>query len=65
VLSGHDVVVVGVGEAPVPLLLGEGRSFLPSPSDAVWNSSTESPIMVHNGHGGPPWAKPMTMAFEP
>jgi hypothetical protein len=65
VLSGHDMVVVGAGKAPVPLLLGEGRSILPSPSEAVWNSSVESPIMAHNGDDGPPRAEPMTMASKP
>jgi hypothetical protein len=64
VLSGHDMVVVGAGEAPVPLLLGEGRSILPSSSEAVRNSSVESPIMAHNGDDGPPRAEPMTMASK-
>jgi hypothetical protein len=42
VLSGHDMLMVGAGEAPVPCLQGEGRLILPSPSKAVWNSSVES-----------------------
>jgi hypothetical protein len=65
VLSGHDMVVAGVGEAPMPLVLGEGRSILPSPSEAVWSSSAESPVMARSGDGGPPWAEPMTMVYEP
>jgi hypothetical protein len=65
VLSGHDMVVTGVSEAPVPRLLGEGRSILPSLSEAVWNSSRESPVMAHSRDGGPPWAEPMAMASKP
>jgi hypothetical protein len=49
VLSDHDMVVAGVGEAPVPFFLGEGRLILPSPSEAMWNSSMESPVMAHGG----------------
>jgi hypothetical protein len=40
-------------------------SILPSPSEAMWNSSVESPIMAHSRDGGPPRAEPMMMAFEP
>jgi hypothetical protein len=47
VLSIHGVVAMGAGEAPVPYLLGEGRSKLPSPLDAVRNSSAESSMMAH------------------
>jgi hypothetical protein len=61
VFSGHNLVVAGAGEAPVPCLLGEGRSILPSPSEAMWNSSVESSVMAHSGDGGPPWVEPMTM----
>jgi hypothetical protein len=61
---GHDMVVVGAGEAPMLRLQGEGRSILPSPSEAVWNSSAESPIMACSGDGGPLWAQPMSMASE-
>jgi hypothetical protein len=52
VLSDSDMVVAGVGEAPMPCLLGERRSILPPPFEAVWNSSVESPIMAHSGDGG-------------
>jgi hypothetical protein len=50
---------------PVLCLLGEGRSIHPSPSEAVWNSSLESPIMAHRGDGGLLWDEPMTAASEP
>jgi hypothetical protein len=33
--------------------------------EAVWNSLAESPIMARSGDDGPPWAEPMTMAFDP
>jgi hypothetical protein len=65
VFSDHDMVVVGVGEAPMLCLLGEGRSNPPSPSKAVWNSSVESPIMSHSGVYGLLWVEPMTVASEP
>jgi hypothetical protein len=58
------MVVPEAGEAPVPCLLGEGRSILPSPFEVVWNSSAESPVMAHSGDGGLPWAEPMMMASE-
>jgi hypothetical protein len=35
VFSGHDIVVVGADEAPVPRLMGEGRTSHPSSSEAV------------------------------
>jgi hypothetical protein len=44
--SFHVVVVVGVSEAPVLRLLGEGWPKLPSLLDAVRNSSVESSIMA-------------------
>jgi hypothetical protein len=59
------MVVVGVGETPVLHILGEGRSILPSLSEVVWKSSTESPVMDHSEDGGLPWAEPMMMASEP
>jgi hypothetical protein len=43
--SVHGVVAMLASEAPTPRLLGEGRSKLPSPLDAVRNSS----IMAHRG----------------
>jgi hypothetical protein len=58
VLSGHDMVVAGAGEAPMSCLLGEGRSILPSPFEAVWNYSVESPVMARSGDGGPPLLSP-------
>jgi hypothetical protein len=64
VLSGHAMVVVGAVEAPMSCLQGEGRSILPSPSEVVWNSSMESPVMAHSGDGVPPWVEPITVALE-
>jgi hypothetical protein len=64
VLPDQDMVLVGLGEAPESHLLGVGRSILPSPSDVVWNSSAESPIMAHSGDDSPPRAEPMMMAYE-
>jgi hypothetical protein len=49
--SIHGVVVTGMGRAPVPGLLGEGRLELPSPLDAVRNSSVKSSIMACHGDG--------------
>jgi hypothetical protein len=49
----------------VSCLLGERRSILPSLCEAMWNSSTECPIMAHNGYGGPSQVDPMTMVSEP
>jgi hypothetical protein len=65
VVSGHGIVVAGAVEAPVPCLRGEMRSILPSPSEAVWNFSTESPIMAHSGDGVLLRVEPMTVAPEP
>jgi hypothetical protein len=65
VLSGHDTIEAGVGEAPVLHLLGEGRSIFHSPSEAVWNCLMESPIMAHSRDGGPLRSEPMTMASGP
>jgi hypothetical protein len=44
---------------------GERMSILPFPSEAMWNSSTKSPVMARSGHGVPPWVEPMTAASEP
>jgi hypothetical protein len=52
-------------EAPVPCLLGEGRSILPSSSKAIWNCSVDSPVMAHGGDGSPPRVEPMMAASEP
>jgi hypothetical protein len=46
-------------------LLGEGRSVLHSPLGAVGNPLVESPAMVRDVRGGPPWAGPMMMTPEP
>jgi hypothetical protein len=54
VVSGHGMIVARAVEDPVPCLRGEGRSILPSPFEAVWNSSTESSIMAHSRDGVPP-----------
>jgi hypothetical protein len=56
------MVVVGAVKAPVPCLLGEGRSTLPSSSKAMGNPSVESLIMAHVGNGGPLQVEPMTAA---
>jgi hypothetical protein len=45
----HGVVVIGMGEAPVPCLLRDGRPNLLSPLDAVRISSVESYIMARRG----------------
>jgi hypothetical protein len=65
VVSDHDMVVADAVEAPVPCLRGEGRSILPSLSEVVWNSSTESPIMADGRDGVPLRVEPMTAAPEP
>jgi hypothetical protein len=44
--------------------LGEGRLVLSSPSGAVGDPLLESPIMVHRGCSGSPWAEPMAMTSE-
>jgi hypothetical protein len=64
VLSGRDMVVAGVGEAPVLCLLGERRSILPSPSEAMRNSSVESPIMAPSRDCGSQRVEPMMMVSE-
>jgi hypothetical protein len=51
--SIHCMVVMGASEALMPRLLGQGRPKLPSPLDAVRNSSVESFIMAHHGVGAP------------
>jgi hypothetical protein len=61
--SRNDMVVADTGEDIKLHLLGEGRSILPSPSEAMLNSSAESPIMAHSGDSGPPWAEPMMMVL--
>jgi hypothetical protein len=52
-------------EAPVPCLLREERSVLPSSSESVWNSSAEFPVMARSGDGGLLRVEPMTVASEP
>jgi hypothetical protein len=48
----------------VPCLLADGRSILPSPSEAMGNSSAEFPVMVHGGDGGLLRVEPMMIAYE-
>jgi hypothetical protein len=57
------VVAMGVGGAPVPRLLGEGRPNLPSPLDAMRNSLAESLIMAHCGLDAPLRVEPMKEAL--
>jgi hypothetical protein len=61
-LSILGVVVAGASEVPIPRLLGEGSLELPSPLDAMKNSSTESSIMAHRGVGAPLHVEPMKAA---
>jgi hypothetical protein len=56
--SYHGGIVIGVGGAPAPSLLGEGWPEPPPPLEAVWNSSVESSITVHRRDGGPLWVEP-------
>jgi hypothetical protein len=49
----------------MPCFRGDGRSILPSPSEAMWNSSTESPVMARSRDGVPPRVESMTIAPEP
>jgi hypothetical protein len=66
VFFGHDMVVTGVGEAPMLCLLREGRlSTPPSPFEVVWNSSVESLVMARGEDGGPQRVDTMAMVFEP
>jgi hypothetical protein len=58
------VVVAGAGWAPMPCLLGGGRSILPSPFEVVGDPSMKSPIMVCCEDGGPSRVEPMMMASE-
>jgi hypothetical protein len=51
--SFHVVVVAGVSEAHVLRLLGEGWLKLPSPLDAMRNSSVESSIVACCGVDAP------------
>jgi hypothetical protein len=62
--SVHGVVVAGVGEAPLPCLLGEGRPEPPSPLDAVRNSLAESSIKARREDGVPLRVEPMKMTRE-
>jgi hypothetical protein len=50
---------MGASEGPTPRLLGEGRPKLPSPLDAVRNSSVESSIMVYRRVDAPLRVEPM------
>jgi hypothetical protein len=59
------MVVVEVGGAFTPCLLGEGMSVLPSPLGAMGNPSAESPAMGYCGGGGPMGAGPVMTTPEP
>jgi hypothetical protein len=56
--------VAGAGRALTPCLLGEGRPEPRSLLKAVWSSLVESPIMAHNGDGGPLRDEPMKVASK-
>jgi hypothetical protein len=58
----HDVVVTGVGGAPMPHLLKEGRPKLPSLLDVMRISSVESSIMAHHGANASLQIEPMKVA---
>jgi hypothetical protein len=62
----HDVVVIGAGGAPPPVLrlLEEGRSKPPSLLDAMMNSSAESFVMAHHGDETPLRVEPMKAVPE-
>jgi hypothetical protein len=57
--SIHCVVVLEASEAPMPRLLGEGTTKLPSPLNAVSNSLAESSIMAYHGVDVPLQVEPM------
>jgi hypothetical protein len=59
--SGHGVVVMGAGSAPVLCLPEVGRPELPSPLEAFYNSSVESSVMAYND-GDPLWVVPTKIA---
>jgi hypothetical protein len=65
VVSGHSMVVAGAVEALALFLHRKGRLILPSPSEAMWNYSTESSVMARSGDDVPPRVEPMTAAPEP
>jgi hypothetical protein len=46
--SGHGVVAMGAGDAPVMRIRETGRAELPSPLEVVQNSSVESLIMARS-----------------
>jgi hypothetical protein len=56
--------VAGAGRASTPCLLGEGRPEPRSLLKVVWSSLVESPIMAHNGDGGPLRDEPMKVASK-
>jgi hypothetical protein len=51
------VVLTGVGGAPTPSHLGEGRSEPPPLLEVVWNTAVESSIMARRRDGGPLWVE--------
>jgi hypothetical protein len=64
VLYIHGVVLTGAGGAPVPRLLGEGRSEPPSQLDAMWNSSAGSSIIACRSDGVLLQVEPMKVTPE-
>jgi hypothetical protein len=65
VVSGHGMVVAGAVDAPMLCLLGEGRSIVPSPSEATWDSSMESSVMARNRDDGSLWIERMMVTTKP
>jgi hypothetical protein len=63
VSSGHAVVAMAAGDAPVLCLREVGRPELPSSLEVVWNSSVECSIMARSD-GDPLRVVPMKTAHE-
>jgi hypothetical protein len=61
----HGVVAMRVGKGPVPCIQGEVGVKLPSPLDAVRNSSTESSITAHHGVDTLLQVEPMNACVAP
>jgi hypothetical protein len=59
------MVIVKVGGAFMPCLLGKGRLDLPSPLGVVGCPSMGPPLMAHCRSGGSPRAGLVTMLHEP
>jgi hypothetical protein len=54
----------GGGRSPCDIPSRRGEVDPPSLSEAMWNSSVESPIMARNGDGGPLRVEPMMAVSE-